>query len=289
MSDWIDTHCHIDAPEFDADQAGVRARAAGRGVAHCVYPAVEVANFEAVRQAAHAYGDSYALGIHPLYVGRAADGDLAGAGCTAARQPRRPAAGGCGRDRAGLFSCRPVCEPAARAQEHFYREQLRLARRSWLAGDPACAPLGRPPAGKHLRALGQAGPPWSGLAHAFAGSARRPTGICRARFQAGIRRCGHLRARAAAAPSGLARCRWTPWCWRPMRRTSRRTGCTARRSRRAGYRRGATSRASCPKLVRQWLQLRACGPGGTGPPRHANACARAAEAGTACWYNAPWP
>jgi precorrin-6B methylase 2 len=50
--------------------------AARQGVVHCVLPAVEVANFEAVRALAHAGGDSYALGIHPLYVGQAADDDL---------------------------------------------------------------------------------------------------------------------------------------------------------------------------------------------------------------------
>ena len=38
---------------------------------HCVVPAVEVGNFAAVRDLAHRHGDSYALGIHPLFTGRA--------------------------------------------------------------------------------------------------------------------------------------------------------------------------------------------------------------------------
>ena len=72
MAPWIDTHCHLDAQEFAADRDAIRLRAAQAGVGHCVFPAVEVGNFAAVRDLAHAYGDSYALGIHPLCTGRAA-------------------------------------------------------------------------------------------------------------------------------------------------------------------------------------------------------------------------
>ena len=77
MTFWIDTHCHLDAAELAPDAPAVRARATARGVAHCVLPAVAVGNFDAVRQLAQDAGDSYALGIHPLYVAQAADADLA--------------------------------------------------------------------------------------------------------------------------------------------------------------------------------------------------------------------
>ena len=73
---WIDTHCHLDAPEFDGDREAVLARAQAAGVALQVLPAVEVANFEAVRTLAHQGAGAYALGIHPLYVHRAQDVDL---------------------------------------------------------------------------------------------------------------------------------------------------------------------------------------------------------------------
>jgi TatD DNase family protein len=43
-----------------------------RPVSRLVLPAVEVANFDAVRRLAHEHGAAYALGIHPLYVDRAA-------------------------------------------------------------------------------------------------------------------------------------------------------------------------------------------------------------------------
>ena len=75
MTFWIDTHCHLDAAEFGTLDQEIRARAALNNVAHCVLPSVEVGNFEAVRRLAHAQGDSYALGIHPLYVKNALDTD----------------------------------------------------------------------------------------------------------------------------------------------------------------------------------------------------------------------
>ena len=65
---WIDTHCHLDAAELALPASEVRERAYLAGVQHCVIPAVEVANFDAVRALAHAGRDSYCLGIHPLYV-----------------------------------------------------------------------------------------------------------------------------------------------------------------------------------------------------------------------------
>ncbi len=64
----IDTHCHLDAAEFDGDRATVRERARAAGVGCLVLPAVHLAGFEAVRQTAHAHHDAYALGVHPLYV-----------------------------------------------------------------------------------------------------------------------------------------------------------------------------------------------------------------------------
>jgi TatD DNase family protein len=76
MTGFIDTHCHLDAPEFGDEGPAVRARADAAGVALCVIPAVAVFNFATVRTLAHAQGDAYALGIHPLCTGDAQDADL---------------------------------------------------------------------------------------------------------------------------------------------------------------------------------------------------------------------
>lgn len=160
MASWIDTHCHLDAAEFDADRAGVRARAAANGVRHCVIPAVHPSNFEAVRELAHAQGDSYALGIHPLYTPETSERDLALVDEALARRrddPRLVAVGEIGLD---YF----VPGLDADWQEAVYREQLAMARRHGL---PVILHVRRSADRllKHLREL-----PVRGIAHAFNGS-----------------------------------------------------------------------------------------------------------------------
>ena len=176
MPSWIDTHCHLDAPEFAHDAAPVRARAAALGVGHCVLPAVEVANFEKVRALAHAHRDSYALGIHPLYVSRAQDADLAALDAALQRHrddPRLVAVGEIGLD----YFVPGLCQsPLRQRQEFFYIEQLKLARKHGL---PVILHVRRSADQllKGLRAVATQGPgvraglaPWQGIAHAFNGS-----------------------------------------------------------------------------------------------------------------------
>ena len=47
---WIDTHCHLDASEFDADRDDVAASALKEGVSRIVIPGVERQNFDRVRE-----------------------------------------------------------------------------------------------------------------------------------------------------------------------------------------------------------------------------------------------
>ena len=74
--EWIDTHCHLDAAEFEADRESQRQRARQLGVTTCVLPAVERANWPTVTAWAQRHQDVYALGIHPLYVPRMGPDDL---------------------------------------------------------------------------------------------------------------------------------------------------------------------------------------------------------------------
>ena len=201
---WIDTHCHLDAPEFGeahmpADQA--RALARERGVHRCVIPAVEVANFGAVRELAHAFGDAYALGIHPLYVPQAHDEDLdvLDAALAAHRDDRRlVAVGEIGLD----FFVPALSEPAMRErQQHFYRAQLTLARRHGL---PVILHVRRSADVllKHLREL----PTGGGIAHAFSGSAEQAQAFLAQGFKLGFGGAStfdaarRLRALAASLP-----------------------------------------------------------------------------------------
>jgi TatD DNase family protein len=73
----IDTHCHLDAAEFDADRDEVAARARAAGVSVIVVPGVERAGFDAVLATCERYpGCVPALGIHPMYVAGAVPEDL---------------------------------------------------------------------------------------------------------------------------------------------------------------------------------------------------------------------
>ncbi|KQX39245.1 TatD family hydrolase [Variovorax sp. Root434] len=164
MATFVDTHCHLDAPEFGAEMPVLRARAAARGVAMCVIPAVAAFNFAAVRELAHAQGDAYALGIHPLCTGEAKDEDLETLDAElAARRgdPRLVAVGEVGLD---YF----VEGLDGEKQERFFHTQLQLARRHGL---PVLIHVRRSvdKVLKHLRQTA-AGKPWQGIAHAFNGS-----------------------------------------------------------------------------------------------------------------------
>lgn len=186
MTHWIDTHCHLDADEFVGDVARVRDRARTQGVRHCVIPAVEVGNFSAVRDLAHADGDSYALGIHPLFVPHAGDGDLQRldlALADAIDDPRLVAVGEIGLD----FFVPALCAPAMRErQEQFYLAQLQLARKYAL---PVILHVRRS-ADRLLRGLRAVKPgpgmQWQGIAHAFAGSEQQAMAFVALGFKLGF-------------------------------------------------------------------------------------------------------
>ena len=158
---WIDTHCHLDAPEFTADLPAVRARARQAGVGLCVWPAVRAADFERVRALATAHGDAYALGIHPLFTPHATEQDLQAleqALNQAQGDPHLVAVG-----EIGLDGFVPGLDMAR--QQHFYRAQLALAQRHGL---PVLLHVRRS-ADALLSGLRQC-PVVGGLAHAFNGS-----------------------------------------------------------------------------------------------------------------------
>ena len=124
MPFWIDTHCHLDAAEFDADRDAVRAAARAAGVAHIVIPAVQRSHWQDVIALAHQHGDSYALGIHPLYTPGAQEEDIAALRELLVQQrddPHLVAVGEIGLD---FF----VPGLDADRQIWFYEQQIKLAR-----------------------------------------------------------------------------------------------------------------------------------------------------------------
>jgi TatD DNase family protein len=78
---WIDTHCHLDAPEFASTLSEVIKAAAQKNVQAILLPAVKAGDCQQVRELAKHYsqlmpGLVYTLGIHPLYTNQAKEGDI---------------------------------------------------------------------------------------------------------------------------------------------------------------------------------------------------------------------
>jgi TatD DNase family protein len=163
---WIDTHCHLDAAEFGTDADAIAQGAAKSGVSQIVIPAVDRSNFGAVADLARRHDNcSYALGIHPICVPSATESDLQAlrdAIPAALNDPKFVAIGEIGLD----FFIPELCEPSMRAkQEHFYSEQLKIARDFGL---PVLLHVRRSQdiILKYLRRISVMG----GIAHAFNGS-----------------------------------------------------------------------------------------------------------------------
>ena len=177
MPCWIDTHCHLDAPEFAPDVDAVRAQARAQGVQHLVIPAVEVAHADAVQALAQRHGDSYALGIHPLYTGRAGDGDVAALAQVFERVQHDAQLVAVGE--IGLDYFVPGLDAAR--QEQFYRAQLQLARRFDL---PVILHVRRS-ADQLLKGLREL-PVQGGIAHAFNGSLQQARAFIALGFKLGF-------------------------------------------------------------------------------------------------------
>ena len=174
---WTDTHCHLDAAEFDADRDAVVARARAAGVTQLVLPAVARANFDRVRRLAHAHDFVYALGIHPLYVDQANEDDLPALrdALLLHRDDARLVAVG----EIGLDHFVPGLDRARQAR--FYAAQLALAKEFEL---PVILHVRKSADTllKHLRAK----PVRGGIAHAFNGSEQQALAFVALGFKLGF-------------------------------------------------------------------------------------------------------
>lgn len=79
---WIDTHCHLDTPEFSGSLPSIISAAKNKNVQAILLPAVKAADCQHVRSLAAEFGVElpglvYTLGIHPLYTNQAHENDIA--------------------------------------------------------------------------------------------------------------------------------------------------------------------------------------------------------------------
>jgi len=179
---WIDTHCHLDAAEFGGAHAAIAQRAAQCGVSWIVIPAVERANFAAVAAIAHQQSNcTYALGIHPVFIPQADEADLVALRemiPAALQDPRFVAIGEIGLD---FFVPELAAGPMRDKQEHFYAEQLKIARDFEL---PVLLHVRRSQdiILKYLRRISVPG----GIAHAFNGSFQQAQAFTQLGFKVGF-------------------------------------------------------------------------------------------------------
>ena len=67
----LDSHCHLDAAEFDADRPQVVARAMAAGVSRQLVPAVDAAGWPKLREVCAQSPDLFpAYGLHPMFLVR---------------------------------------------------------------------------------------------------------------------------------------------------------------------------------------------------------------------------
>jgi TatD DNase family protein len=194
----VDTHCHLDAAEFDEDRDAVVERAVAGGVERIVVPSVGVSGFDAVAALAERHACvRYALGIHPMYVDRAEDADLEALRGAVARAVHDPCFVGIGE--IGLDHFVPGLD--RERMERFFVGQLRIAVEFGL---PVILHVRRSQDAvlKQLRRLRPVG----GIAHAFNGSVQQAAMFAGLGFSLGFGgamtypRALQIRRLAAAVP-----------------------------------------------------------------------------------------
>ena len=163
---WVDTHCHLDAPELLANLPSILEESAQKGVQAILLPAIQASDFVHVKELAHQYakqipGLVYTLGIHPLYIQKAKESDLQALQEAIEANLEDPRFVGIGE--IGLDYFVEGLDP--QRQDFFFQGQLDLAQQYQL---PVVLHVRRSQ-DAILKALRQRSIP-GGIAHAFNGS-----------------------------------------------------------------------------------------------------------------------
>lgn len=172
----IDTHCHLDFPVFDSERAALLAECRQLGVGEYIIPAVGEENWGRVMAlAAEHDGISYALGVHPWYVGGQTPAVLARLQQRLAERPRGlVAVGECGLDLRSHVPQEGQLEMFEAQIELAKEHELPLIVHSVRANDTVA---------KILRRLR---PACGGVIHAFSGSLQQAEAFWQLGFRLGI-------------------------------------------------------------------------------------------------------
>lgn len=172
----IDTHCHLDFPVFDSDRAALLAECRQLGVGEYIIPAVGEENWGRVMAlAAQHDGISYALGVHPWYVGGQTPAVLTRLQQLLAERPRGlVAVGECGLDLRSHVPQEGQLEMFEAQIELAKEHELPLIVHSVRANDTVA---------KILRRLR---PACGGVIHAFSGSLQQAEAFWQLGFRLGI-------------------------------------------------------------------------------------------------------
>jgi TatD DNase family protein len=163
---WVDTHCHLDAPEFARNLPEVIQAAAKNNVQAILLPTVKASDCQQIRELSNQYSEQipglvYTLGIHPLYTNQALEGDITVLEQEISSSLLDPRFVGIGE--IGLDYFVEGLDP--HKQEYFFNTQLDLAQKFKL---PVVLHVRRSQ-DAILKALRQRKIP-GGIAHAFNGS-----------------------------------------------------------------------------------------------------------------------
>jgi TatD DNase family protein len=178
----IDTHCHFDVEEFDADRDAVAARALAAGVDTVVVPGYVAAKWPRLFEVCARYREPRLLpvpGLHPCYVREHRDDDLAALERCLVAHPEVVAVGEIGLD---WFVADGRDEVQRRRQEDFFRAQLRLAA---ATGKPVLLHVRKAHADV-IRVLREERFGEGGIVHAFSGGIEEARRYARMGFRLGI-------------------------------------------------------------------------------------------------------
>jgi TatD DNase family protein len=170
----IDSHCHLDAAEFDHDRDAVIQRARAAGVTAQIVPAIAANGWPNLRAVCASHDGLYpAYGLHPMFLAEHRDEHIDALRNLLATE-RTVAVGECGLD----FHVEGL---DAQRQQFFFKAQLRLAREFDLpvivharkAVDAVIAAL------RHVGGL-------RGVVHSFSGSQQQAEQLWKLGFCLGI-------------------------------------------------------------------------------------------------------